>query len=1388
MVFEFYWNKKRVRSELLVMIMSKLRQPFLLLTVLLLCTALFAVPAMAATTQLHIVKYANDGTTILNETTKTYQWLEANLQVFGDGTTHYYHQGPVFIDNTDPVIEQALRWNPAEDTNVQEKDNGAVKGTNLKDICDLVGGMKSGETLKLRASDGLIKTFAYTNVYEYPARQGPMVITWYQNGNYPDTTYADGMKLVFFADNSTNPWGIHAMGNYDWHESAAPQDRYYNTGDGGEQYPTTTGLSVKYISDVLIYSNQAPPVILFDGNVTLVSGETFNKTAYNSGTSYSISKTTPLGALQTAATTAGFGYDVTDKRWTNDQVLLLDNISTYTKATGKWYAYVNGVYRDGYGNHTNGLNVIELANNDQVNFYFAPNSNPDPIANASAVVKIKANVQAPGPVVNTLFDGVVTLVQGETFTKQAYNNVTGGLYTINRTTPLGALDKVATLQSLTYDVTDKRWTNDQVLLLDNISTYTKATGKWYAYINGVYRDGYGNHTNGLNVIELANNDQVNFYFAPNSNPDPIANASAVVKIKANVQAPGPVVDTLFEGTVNLAPDTKFTLVPYNNLSASYQVNTTTPLGALDSVNKSAGIRVDITDKNYGTKNILMVDNIGKYLYNKNGSITYSWICQVNGVTLDDFGAPATDGLNIKSLANGDQVNFYYGMKPVTPGNATAAVKIKVNIGGQPPVTDWTFSLNGATNTSVTKTFFEQGLACPASGHQVFWTDADNNTWGGVPLWVLVAMVDDNPDVGPDHFNFNDSIAAQGYSVKIISDDGWDTTLSSQNIARNNSILVVNTLNGTPLPFLTPAGKRSWPLHLKGPAVFGGQQVGNITKIELTGLPQPPTEWKLVLEGDVTDVITQSYFVDAIACHHNVTWTDTSGNVWQGVSLWDLVGAVDDIESSNHFTFNDTRAAANYTIRVSAADFSADFYSIPAAHNDGFFVAYKKNGAPLTGSDAPIKLVGPATTKGSQRVGNITKISLIGLPDQYPAGNWQLKMVGKVSDVIPQGEFEYSADCHNATYTDINGNVYTGIPLWRLMGWVDDRIPHGSDGFNDPAAIAGYKVIVKAGDGYAKEFTSQQIGKTNAFIVANTYNGGPIPNDGSHPPYPLRLVGTGATGGNSVGNLVEIQLTDFQTPTEAPKLHIIKYAGDGATVINETFVDYIYMENNLPVIGDGTTAYKFEGLTMNPSNLWDPEETYPGGFKISNVVKGTRVHDLAELVGGMGSGTTITFVANDGFETTLPYSSIYTNPAVQARQGDAIIAWWGDGQYVPNYADGMRLFFTPDGDHVYGHWDMHETLPSQYWRYNFQDGVQYPSSAGLSAKYITTIKVYSTPESDWTLELDGREIGGVNYTVAKPFLEEALGCQFGADHKATYTDSKGRVWEGMPSMVLYRICR
>lgn len=213
----------------------------------------FAGVVSGATTQIHIARYAADNVTVINETSVTCQWMETNLPVLGDGKTHYYLQGPVFVDDADPAREEELRWNAAEDTNVHEKDMGGVKGTDLRDICDLVGGMSPGDMVKIKAEDGFTKTFAYENVYTPRARQGPMVIAWYHDAEGYVPQYRTGMRLIFFADNSTNPWGIHALGNNDWRESAAPEYWYYYR-QGDEKYPTTTGLSVQYISDILIYS------------------------------------------------------------------------------------------------------------------------------------------------------------------------------------------------------------------------------------------------------------------------------------------------------------------------------------------------------------------------------------------------------------------------------------------------------------------------------------------------------------------------------------------------------------------------------------------------------------------------------------------------------------------------------------------------------------------------------------------------------------------------------------------------------------------------------------------------------------------------------------------------------------------------------------------------------------------------------------------------------------------------------------------------------------------------------------------------------------------------------------------------------------------------------
>ncbi|WP_173298754.1 hypothetical protein [Thermanaeromonas sp. C210] len=119
-----------------------------------------------------MVKYAADKKTVLAERTVTYRWMEANLPVYGDGNTHYYHQGPVFEGAWQQVYpdKQYNPWDPEEKVNIQSRDYGAVKGTNIKDLCDLVGGMSPGDKVRIKAVDGFSRWFTYESVYHPPGR------------------------------------------------------------------------------------------------------------------------------------------------------------------------------------------------------------------------------------------------------------------------------------------------------------------------------------------------------------------------------------------------------------------------------------------------------------------------------------------------------------------------------------------------------------------------------------------------------------------------------------------------------------------------------------------------------------------------------------------------------------------------------------------------------------------------------------------------------------------------------------------------------------------------------------------------------------------------------------------------------------------------------------------------------------------------------------------------------------------------------------------------------------------------------------------------------------------------------------------------------------------
>lgn len=207
-----------------------------------------------ATTSLHLVKYAADGSTIAAEKTVDYKWMEKNLTVYGDGKTHYYHQGPIFEGDL---------WDPGEVNNL--KDKGAVKGTAVKDLCDLIGGMAPNDEVMLVSVDKWHTEFAYPNIYTPSDSQGVIALCWFNGEDaaegeryglgYPaNNGYSSAMQIVFMSD-QTKREGKHVFGNTDM-KTALPQEKYQHFFEG--QYPSTNGLSGKWVAELRIYSGGVP--------------------------------------------------------------------------------------------------------------------------------------------------------------------------------------------------------------------------------------------------------------------------------------------------------------------------------------------------------------------------------------------------------------------------------------------------------------------------------------------------------------------------------------------------------------------------------------------------------------------------------------------------------------------------------------------------------------------------------------------------------------------------------------------------------------------------------------------------------------------------------------------------------------------------------------------------------------------------------------------------------------------------------------------------------------------------------------------------------------------------------------------------------------------------
>jgi DMSO/TMAO reductase YedYZ molybdopterin-dependent catalytic subunit len=151
----------------------------------------------------------------------------------------------------------------------------------------------------------------------------------------------------------------------------------------------------------------------------------------------------------------------------------------------------------------------------------------------------------------------------------------------------------------------------------------------------------------------------------------------------------------------------------------------------------------------------------------------------------------------------------------------------------------------------------------------------------------------------------------------------------------------------------------------------------------------------------------------------------------------------------------------------------------------------------------------------------------------PVGQtWTLDLSGAISSPVTRDSFQScgSPSCHGTSWKDGNGQTWVGVPLWLLVGEVDDADSHTENAFNHALADAGYTVEVVGGDGYTVTLDSQAIKENNDILVAFQVNEGELPEKY----YPLRLVGVGLENSQMVGQItgITVNVQSASTPTVA----------------------------------------------------------------------------------------------------------------------------------------------------------------------------------------------------------------------------------------------------------------
>ena len=404
----------------------------------------------------------------------------------------------------------------------------------------------------------------------------------------------------------------------------------------------------------------------------------------------------------------------------------------------------------------------------------------------------------------------------------------------------------------------------------------------------------------------------------------------------------------------------------------------------------------------------------------------------------------------------------------------------------------------------------------------------------------------------------------------------------------------------------------------------------------------------VVNGNQTKTFTMSQLKALTTATGNGGILNSAGSIttpeqFKGVAFTTLLDAVGGITQDEAVRIS---AKDGYTMTVSYnqimngefTTFDSALGKEAAATKKTLIVAYEEKNAAISDDNGPLRTVilsdNGTVTEGHWWVKWTNKLEVISAP-----AAWNLNLIGAVTDTVSSTTYQscVAPGCHGTTWTDSDNKKWTGVPLWRFVGSVDDSNVHNTGAFNDGLADAGYSVKITAADGYTKSFTSADVKRNNNWIIAYQVDGAALPAE----QFPLRLVGTGLTNGQMVSQISSIELVFGTASTTAATTTSTNTATTAAPTVAETST----VPDTTVVLTVTRGSQQTKSYTMTQikqltaitgSAMTISKANVIGG---PNQYRGVDLMTLLKAVGGIVSTSTVKVTASDNYSKTFTYAQI-----------------------------------------------------------------------------------------------------------------------------------------------------